>query len=224
MEKKIIFSILTAIVVAITVLLMLPDDNVNNTPATLPWHITHPIPGTLKVFGITLGKTTLEEAEKMLKTEAQIAMFKSKDGKKAIEGFIEEVNFNGLKAKVAFTIDISPEDLEIMYERGKSIGNSPSGKRITLLIEDNTIVRQSPIVAIGYLPHTRIDEDVLIKRFGEPAQRVREIENGVIHWLYPEHALDLVPGGEEKPMLQYIAPKDFELLRAPLLANGEVLE
>jgi len=28
----------------------------------------------------------------------------------------------------------------------------------------------------------------------------------------------------EKPLLQYISPKDFELLRAPLIEQGEILK
>jgi hypothetical protein len=109
MEKKIAFSVLALCFLAISLILMLPEDSVNDTPNTLPWNITHPTPGTLKVFGITLGQTTLGEAEEILKAETQIAMFKSGDGKKAIEGYVQEVNFNGLKAKMVFTVSLPPE-------------------------------------------------------------------------------------------------------------------
>jgi hypothetical protein len=55
-------------------------------------------------------------------------------------------------------------------------------------------------------------------------QRVQEKDGGAMHWLYPQQGLDVVLGGSEKPLLQYISPKDFELIRAPLLANGDVLK
>ncbi|MFZ5502407.1 MAG: hypothetical protein ACOY3V_02570 [Pseudomonadota bacterium] len=222
MEKKIILGVTSLCVLAITLLLMLPEERAD-TPDTLPWHITHPTPDTARIFGITLGETTLAEAEKQLKEETQIAMFKSGDDKKSIEGYIEEVNFNGLKAKMIFTITLSPAETEGMYTRGQGIANSPSGKRIRLTPEDAFKVRQSPVISISYIPNSRLEEDVFLKRFGEPAQRISETENGLVHWLYPQHGLDIVLGEKNKPMLQYVSPKDFELLRAPLLNQGKTV-
>jgi hypothetical protein len=45
-----------------------------------------------------------------------------------------------------------------------------------------------------------------------------------VHWLYPQHGLDITLGGAEKPLLQYVAPRDFDRLIQPLLANGEILK
>jgi hypothetical protein len=44
-----------------------------------------------------------------------------------------------------------------------------------------------------------------------------------VHWLYPQNGLDINLGGE-KPILQYISPRDFDKLVRPLMANGEVLK
>ena len=82
--------------------------------------------------------------------------------------------------------------------------------------------RQVPIASLTYLPTTQVEESVITKRFGEPAQRIREKKTNLIHWLYPQHGLDVVL--DAKPFFQYLPLKDFELLRAPLLANGEVLK
>ena len=72
--------------------------------------------------------------------------------------------------------------------------------------------------------HRALEEAVLSKRFGTPAERIRESQSGAVHWLYPQHGLDVALGGDEKPVLQYLSPGDFELLRAPLLAQVEVLK
>jgi hypothetical protein len=53
--------------------------------------------------------------------------------------------------------------------------------------------------------------------------RVKETGSGVIHWLYPQHGLDVVTDEKEKPLLQYVSPKNFGLLREPLLKHGEIL-
>ena len=223
MDKKIILSIIALVVASLSFVLMLPDKTVN-TGDTLPWNIAHPTPDTTRVFGVTLGQSTLGDAEQTFKEQAEISLFKPTDAKMAVEAFIEEVNFNGLKAKMVMTVAIPPEELQAMFGRGVRMNSTPSGKRITLAPDDLERVRKAPVTSLTYLPTVRLEEAVLAKRFGAPSQRVRETRTGVVHWLYPQHGLDVVLGGREKPLLQYVSPRDFELLRTPLIANGEVLK
>jgi hypothetical protein len=225
MEKKIILGTLALIAVAISLLLMLPDNSVN-TPETLPWNITHPTPESTRVFGITLGTTTLNDLSKSFKYEAEIeiSLFKPSDSMMSVEAFIEEVNFNGLKAKMVLTIGVPHSELQGMYERGLRMSSAPSGKRITLTFDDLARVRATSVASLTYLPNVRIEPAIISKRFGEPAQRIREKKSGVTHWLYPQHGLDVALSDSAKPVLQYLSPKDFELLSAPLLADGEIVK
>jgi len=223
MDKKIILGVIALVAVSISVLLLVPDNSVS-TPDTLPWKISHPTPDTSRVFGITLGQSTLDETEKAFKEQTEISLFKTGEGKMLVEAFFDELNFNGLKAKFVLTIAVPPEELQGMFDRGLRMNSTPSGKRITLTPDDLTRVRQLPVSSFTYLPNVRLEEDVITKRFGTPEQRIRETKSGAVHWLYPQHGLDITLGGKEKPLLQYISPKDFELLRAPLLAQGEVLK
>jgi len=121
-----------------------------------------------------------------------------------VEAFFEEVNFNGLKAKIVMTIAVPAEELQGMFERGLRMNSTPSGKRITLTADDLARVRAVPISSLTYLPVTRVEESVITKRFGEPAQRVREKKTNIIHWLYPQHGLDVVL--DAKPLFQYLHP------------------
>lgn len=225
MDKKIIMGVFALIAVSLTILLIIPDNSVH-TPDTLPWKIAHPTPDTTRILGITLGATTLEQTTEIFKGQAdiEISMFKTNKGALGVEAFTEEVNFNGLKAKIVMNIAVPAEEMTGMYNRGLRMNSTPSGKRITLTPDDLARVRQVPIATLTYLPNMRLEEDILAKRFGEPAQRIREKQSGAVHWLYPQHGLDIVLGGSEKPLMQYVTPKDFELLRAPLLANGEILK
>lgn len=225
MDKRIILGVVALIAVSISILLMAPDNSAD-TPDTLPWKIAHPTPDTTRVFGITLGQTSLDEAAQVFKhqAETEISLFKPTEGKMGVEAFVEEVNFNGLKAKIVMNIALPPEELQGMFDRGLRMNSTPSGKRITLTPDDLARVRKVPVASLTYLPTTHLEEAIIAKRFGEPAQRIRENKANVVHWLYPQHGLDVVLGGKEKPLLQYLPPKDFELLRAPLLANGEILK
>jgi hypothetical protein len=225
MDKKIFLGVLALFFVSFFLLLAAPDNSVD-TPDTLPWKIAHPTPDTTRIFGITLGKTSLDEAAETFKLQAdiEVSLFMPTDGKLGVEAFFEEVNFNGLKAKIVMNLDIPTAELTGMFERGLRINNTPSGKRITLTADDLARAKQAPIATLTYLPTVKLEEAVIAKRFGEPAMRIKETESGTIHWLYPQHGLDIVLGGSEKPLLQYVPVKDFELLREPLLKNGEILK
>jgi hypothetical protein len=223
MDKKIILGTLGLIAFVISLLLMLPDNSVN-TPETLPWNIAHPSPDTIRVFGVTLGKSSLAEAEAAFKEQSEISLFKPTEGKMSVEAFVDEVNFNGLKAKIAMTIAVPEEELQGMFQRGLRMNSGISGKHITLTFDDLARARTLPVSSLTYLPNVRLEEAIISKRFGTPELRIRETQSGVIHWLYPQHGLDIALGGTEKPLLQYLAPKDFDKLRAPLLANGEILK
>jgi hypothetical protein len=225
MDRKIILGVVALVIATISIVLMMPDNSVS-TPDTLPWKITHPTADTTRVFGITLGKSTLNEVALTYKyeTELEISLFKPTDAKMGVEAFFEEVNFNGLKAKIVMTIAVPTEELQGMFERGLRMNSTPSGKRITLTADDLARVKSLPVASLTYLPTARLEESIIVKRFGEPGQRIRENKSKLIHWLYPQHGLDVVLGEGQKPLFQYLAPKDFELLSAPLLANGEVLK
>ncbi len=223
MDKNIILGVMALVAVAIAALLLIPSNPVD-TPDTLPWKISHPTPDTTRAFGITLGKSSLDQAEQIFKEKTEVSLFKTSEGKMLVEAFFDELNLNGLKAKFVFTVAVSPEEMTGMFNRGLRMNSTPSGKRITLTADDLQRVRQLPVSSITYLPSSKLEDAIFTKRFGVPAERVREKKSGAVHWLYPQHGLDITLGGSEKPLLQYVALKDFELLRAPLLAQGEILK
>jgi hypothetical protein len=190
----------------------------------VPWHIEHPTPDSVRVFGLTLGTVTTNEAEKRFKEEAKPSLFKSPEGKMVAEVFFEQVTMAGLPAKIVLTIDVPEAELKGMYERGLRMGATGDGKKITMAPDDIAKLRTLPIGSLTYLPNLRVEEAIFAKRFGQPAQRVKETKSGLVHWLYPQNGLDITMGGGMKPLLQYVPPKDFSKLAEPLMAKGEVLK
>jgi len=188
----------------------------------LPWHIEHPAPDTVRIFGLTLGLSTTNEAEQRFQEEAKPSLFKSPSGQLVAEMFFEQVTLAGLKAKIVISIAVPDAELQGMYERGLRMSGTGSGKKITLAPDDVGRVRALPISSLTYMPSVRLEEEIISKRFGQPNQRIKEKKSGAVHWLYPQHGLDITLGSEEKPVLQYVPPKDFDKLLQPLLANGEV--
>ncbi len=189
-----------------------------------PWHIEHPAPDSVRVFGLTIGATTPAEAEARFKEIAEPSLFKSSSGKLGAEVFFDQVNLAGLRSRVVLTVSVPEVELHEMYERGLRMAATGGGnKKITLTPDDVAHLRSLPISSLTYIPGVRVEDALLLKRFGKPVQVVKETKSGAIHWLYPQNGLDITLGGSEKPLLQYVSPKEFDKLVKPLLANGEVV-
>ncbi|MBI1887430.1 MAG: hypothetical protein HYS19_03525 [Nitrosomonadales bacterium] len=189
----------------------------------LPWHIEHPTPDTTRIFGLTLGSSTAGEAEQRFREEAKPSLFKSPDGQLVAEMFFEQVTLAELRSRIVINIAVPAAELQAMYERGLRISTMGSGKKITPAPDDAARLRELPISSLTYMPSIRLDEEIFLKRFGQPSRRIREKKSGSVHWLYPQNGLDIALGGKEKPVLQYVPPRDFDKLLQPLLLNGEAL-
>jgi hypothetical protein len=190
----------------------------------VPWHIEHPAPDAVRVFGLTLGESTPAEAELRFREDGKPTLFKDTNGRMVAEVFFDQVDLAGLRSKMVLTVAASEAELKEMYERGLRMAATGGGKKITMTPDDIERLNKMPIESLTYMPGVRVDEEMFIKRFGQPAQRIREKKSGAVHWLYPQNGLDITLGGGEKPLLQYVSPKQFGKLLDPLKASGEVLE
>lgn len=218
-EKKIYWGVGIFSVAIIFGSFLIPGDRPNRED--LPWHIEHPTPNTVKVFGLTLGQSTPGDAEVRFKEEGEPSLFKSPQGALSAELFFEQINLAGLRSRVVLTADIPEAELKDMYERGLRMASTGSGKKITLTPEDIAVLRKAPISSLTYMPGVRVDGTLFLKRFGEPSQIINEEQHGTTHWLYPQHGLDIMMGGGEKPILQYVPPTEFDRLASPLLKQAK---
>ncbi|MGA7594599.1 MAG: hypothetical protein WCA64_05315 [Gallionella sp.] len=222
MERKIYWGIAIAALAVIGVAFYQGDKPIEKSD--LPWHIGHPTADTIKVFGVTLGQTDSEDAEQHFKEAAKPILYKSPEGQLVVEVFFEQVNLAGLKARIALSVKAPDSELQAMFNRGLRMNDTGSSKEITLTPEDAGKVLRMPVSSLTYMPLVRLPDAVFSKRFGQPQLRIREKKSGVVHWLYPQNGLDIALGGEEKPLLQYVPPGDFDKLVDPLLANGEIIK
>ncbi len=188
-------------------------------PDDLPWQIGHPTADTSRIFALTLGASTVAEAERRFREVAKPGLFRMSDGRLAAEAYFEQVNLAGLKAKIVVSISIPEEELQAIYDRGLGMRAGISGKRIVLRPEDQARLRALPISGLTYLPAVSLDEATFVRRFGRPGQRLPERKGDTVHLLYPWHGLDITLGGG-KPVLQYVPPRDFDRLVQPLLADA----
>ena len=217
-EKKIYWGVGIFSVVIIASAFLIPGDRPEKDD--LPWHIEHPAPNTVKIFGLTLGQSTPGDAEMRFSEAGEPSLFKSPTGALSAELFFEQINLAGLRSRVVLTADIPEAELKSMYERGLRMAGTGSGKKITLTPDDIATLKNSRISSLTYMPGIRVDEALFLKRFGEPSQVIKEEKLGTTHWLYPQHGLDITLGEGEKPVLQYVPPTEFAKLVNPLLTQA----
>lgn len=238
MDKKIIMGVVTFAILALAIGLMIPT---TDTPGTqgFPWQIELTSEGTTRVFGVTLGVSSLQQAEQLFHADAEISLFEPADKSlpRIVEAYFDKVNPGGLSAKVVAVIDIAPEQLQLFYEQGARINTLGVGsRRVTLNAENLDRVRAAPIASLTYLPRVRLDAALIEKRFGKPAQvvmekvsesgkhhaskpvteSVKETNNKTMHWLYPDKGLDVALDAQGQCVLQYVPPAKFDQLRIPL--------
>lgn len=224
MHKKITFGILVVsiVVVAVSMLTPVPVDKEAHLPDRpiaqfLPWQIEPTPQGSIRVFGLTLGKSTLQDAENLFHGGTEVSLFVSSEEVYKVEAYFDKVILGGFSAQLVMVMALTQEQLAAMFQRGTRVSNLGAGrKKVTLAGDDLKTVFATPIASIAYLTRTRLDDELLRKRFGEPAQRIREAKNNTTHWLYPELGLDVALHDEGRAVLQYVSPKEFSGLVAPL--------
>ncbi len=220
---KTVLGVIAAAIIAIAAGLLLTPKTDLEKRTDLPWQIVANDDGTSEVFGLTLSRSTVADAIRKIGDQPEITMFVSPEGEKAVEAYFEQVTLGGVRAKMVITAALGKEQLEQIYLRGLRISRSSSDSRkVTLHPDDITLINQTPIDTITYLPRTNLDAETVTRLFGTPARRIREPENDVVHWMYPEKGLDIALSPDRREVLQYIAPSRFERLSAPV--TGTIVE
>jgi len=215
MELKIIGGVILLSATIFSVALLVPE-NTTESSQGMPWQIEK-IDNTTRVFNLTLGKSTLSEAEGLFLGDAEISLFQSQQGEHSVEAYFDKVILGGLIAKIILVMDVTESELSEMYLRGVRISKLGSGSnKVSISTEDLHRVRNSSIASVTYLPAINLNADQLISRFGQPSKRIKESESGTEHWLYPQLGLDVTLNEQGKEILQYVEPAKFSRVMEPL--------
>jgi hypothetical protein len=183
-----------------------------------PWQIEVLPDGSSKVFGLTIGTSTLADARSRLGVDMQLAIVAAPGEAGSLEMFYPNVRLGFVSGKLILTGDVAPATVAAMRERAvKTEHMEGVTRKSTLRAEDQEVALRAPIRAVGFIPSIDLDEDLVRQRFGPPAERIRSSEH-LEHLLYPDKGLDLILDTQGKEFLQYVAPRDFAHLREPLTA------
>ncbi len=182
------------------------------------WDITQPTLDSIQVFGITLNKTTLQQAQKILNKPAKIALIKDIElSSYSIEAYFGEVTPGHLSGHCIVTLVISKEQMLDFEQRSieKKVRHNGS-LFFTLSPTDNQIAQTSKIKTITFIPYVTFTPALIDKYFGQPSIQLTE-NTTTQHYLYPKKGLDITLYTEQPPVFQYISPPYFkETILVPL--------
>jgi len=218
MGKHVFLSVLGGSILAVFLGLYLASLKAPSTQhAGYPWQVNILPSGHSQVFSLTIGKSTLAEAEQVFKEYAEITLFAAPESAPVIEAFFSEIKIAGLKSKMVMSIELPSDEIQVMFERGARIATLGSGTRkVTLSAEDAAKVRQTTIASITYLPAVHLNADLIEKRFGTPAEKIADSESDAVHWLYPEKGVDVAISETDKEVILYVSPDSFDKILQPL--------
>lgn len=221
--KSILLFVAIVIALLAAPLLFIKDDGKRiDVPAEgLPWQIEIAEGGNSRVFGLMPGYSTLDEGRARFGPDAQIALIIAPGESGAVEVFYESVTAGIVTGKLILTLETTLPQREAMLKRAvKADFMESTTRRVELADIDLQAMAKARIVAIAFIPSANLSEDIVLQRFGAPAERIRAGEQ-VEHFLYPAKGLDLRLDAKGKELLQYVAPRDFAQLRDPLIAAAK---
>ena len=222
MDRKMILSVLgIALFGFIGFMLLIPESS-DDGVVRLPWVVTKDPQGHTRVFGFTLGVTSLEEVREVFGEEGKTNLFArldagEGDAKYAVEAYFEQIYLNRLRASFVISLAIDQVTLDEMFQRGLRISQLGSGaKKVELVPGDITALLQAPVRSITYLPWKSLDAEIIQRRFGTPAEKRVEPKTLVTHWLYPEKGMDVALDTDGAVVVQYVDSAAFGDIIRPL--------
>lgn len=184
-----------------------------------PWQIEAQTDGTSRAFGLALNHSTLEEARGQFGAAPQVALIVAPGESGSVEAYFDSIQAGPVSGRLVLTLASTPEQRELMLKRARKADFMESTtRRVELGDEDLALVQKAAIEALVFIPAANLDEQIVLQRFGTPAERIRSGEHRE-HFLYPDKGLDLQLDAKGKEVLQYVAPRDFARLREPLSAG-----
>ncbi len=220
MNNKITFLLALPLIVWAIWTLVAPSDSERES-ARKSWDVTVDENGQLSVLGVTIDKTSLKEAEKILNSQSEQALFISpKDSNKepAIEAFFPKMPDG---SKLILNLAASDEVMEKIINSASNPIAFPSGNvKFEISEEHLPIVQSLKVKSLTAIPRIKITPEMLTNQFGIPVQ---QIANGdIMHNLYPKIGLDAILDKSGEVMLQFVSPASFSNVLEALGVTSEI--
>jgi hypothetical protein len=154
-----------------------------------PWDIHIQDNGASRVFGLTLGKSNIQEANQIFASFAETRLVIDQDDMAMLVAHYNELVMDGIVADLYLYYQLEQATLQQL--RSDLVTSDVSGqsqKTYTLPADVEMDYLSTPISRIVYKPAIQYGEELITQRFGTPQQIVK-INDLQRHWHYPESGL-----------------------------------
>lgn len=191
------FLILLMIGTALMIMVMgekqVPSD-INSTP----WEVSIINNENVRVFGITLGKTTIQDANQILASfpETRLVM---DDSQAKLVAVYDELIIGGFIASIELSYALDAESLKQLADKSSNISDKSYG-----LLDKNAEMALLSTVINGliYRPSIDFDIDAILQRFGQPAREDKPTDS-ITHMDYPDLGLEIIVDTQGPDLFKY---------------------
>ncbi len=220
MNNKIKLLYVVLITLAIFTLWPSKEANHERQSGIKVWNAHIDTNGQLNVLDVVLGKTRLKQAETVLRSQSERALFiKLVDEKQHIEALEAYFPTSPDRSKLIIELDAPADLLKRIKKQAYKTMVFPSGNaKVEISPADMPDIEQLLAKSITYIPPVKLEVAVIEKQFGKAEQQIRDID-GNLHLLYPALGLDAVIPSSDKNMFQFVPPEQFNRLTKLIITS-----
>lgn len=198
-----LWVLLGAIVLTALLLLLAPSEK-EIDQNLLPWNSHYTSDNHLKALGLTIGVSTVSDAEKLFGKDVEIQIFSKKDeSNKTAEVFFPYMSVAAITGSLTLSLEVPDSVLNAMYSRGvKTTVNSLGNRQVTPEKADGDALLGYPIKNLTLAPKKKLTQRGIKLRFGEPT-RVTKNADGSTRWIYKNKGVEVIFNPEGPDALQY---------------------
>jgi len=165
---------------------------------TMPWEVDRQENGSLRVFGITLGKTSIQEANQIFasfgKTQLQVTTDNDEYQTYQLIANYDGLIIGGLITQIQLTYQIEQNELQDIY---RSVKNTKASQDVNQGIQYYSVSNKTeisylstPISTITYIPSIDYDLETISQNFGLASEK-RQLSDEEQVLDYPEMGLKI---------------------------------
>lgn len=214
-------KILYVALIALAIYTLWPSSTDDKKSGVYAWNLKTDAQGNVEVFGVKIGEHTLLQAEEILKSRSDRALFlptdKDTQTPPTLEAYFRQMPDN---SKLILGLNADDATLSQLKTRAHSPMAFPSGNiKLELADQDMKRVDQIKVRMITYVPRIRISPQDIYNRFGQPEELW--VADNVYHYLYPDKGLDAILDESGEGVIQFVAPKEFSHVIEHLRATAK---
>lgn len=163
-----------------------------------PWEIDIHKNGNIRVFGITLGKTTIQDANQILASFPETRVIMDTPQTRLVAMY-DELIIGGFIASIELNYALDEDTLKKLVNKT----TIPADKTYGLLDKNTEMTLLSTVInGLNYKPGIDYDMDAILQRFGQPTTETK-LTDSITQLEYPDLGLEITIDTQGPDIFKY---------------------